>query len=50
MSEVLLYRTLRGGGARQTQGPLMYRGTSFIRNRTHLGPYSRPMPMVLGRS
>ena len=25
----------------------MYRGTSLIRNRTHLGPYSRPLPGAL---
>ena len=25
-----------------------YRGTSLIRKRTLLGPYSRPMPRVLG--
>ena len=24
-----------------------YRGTSLIRNRPHLGPYSRPMPRAL---
>ena len=29
---------------------LPYRGTSLIRNRTHLGPYSRTMHMVLRRS
>ena len=33
-----------------TQGPPMYRGTSLIRNRLPLGPYSRPMPRVLWRS
>ena len=27
-----------------------YRGTSLIRNSTPLGPYSRPMPRVLGGS
>jgi hypothetical protein len=27
-----------------------YRGTLLIRIRTHLGPYSRPMPVVLRRS
>ena len=27
-----------------------YRGTSFIRNNTLLGPYSRTMPMILRRS
>ena len=27
---------------------LQYRGTSLIRKRTPLGPYSRPMPRVLG--
>ena len=26
------------------------RGTSLIRKRNLIGPYSRPMPMVLGRS
>ena len=25
-----------------------YRGTSLVRNRTHLGPYSRTMPLALG--
>jgi len=25
----------------------VHRGTSLIRNRTHLGPYSRPMPRAL---
>jgi hypothetical protein len=24
-----------------------YRGTLLIRNRTHLGPYSRPMPRAI---
>ena len=27
-----------------------YRGTSLIRKGTHLGPYCRPMPRVLGGS
>ena len=35
-------------------GPLTnrgyYRGTSLIRDHTHLGHYSRTMPMVLRRS
>jgi len=31
-----------GGGGRQ------YRGTSLIRNHPPLGPYSRPMPRVVG--
>ena len=29
---------------------LVYRGTSLIRKRTPLGPYSRPMPRFLGGS
>ena len=28
--------------------PVSYRGTSLIRKRTALGPYSRTMPRVLG--
>jgi len=30
-----------------TQDTAGYRGTSLIRNRTLLGPYSRTMPMAL---
>jgi len=33
-----------------TRPGAMYRGTSLIRKRTPLGPYSRPMPRVLGGS
>ena len=28
----------------------MYRGTSLIRNRRSIGPYSRPIPRALGWS
>ena len=28
-------------------GVLLYTGTSLTRNRTHLGPYSRPVPRAL---
>ena len=28
----------------------LYRGTSLIRTRNHLGPYRRTMPRVLGGS
>ena len=63
MSEVPLY--IRGGrvgtGLRRSYasclliGPysraiFTYRGTSLVRKRTPLGPYSRPMPRVLGGS
>jgi hypothetical protein len=27
-----------------------YRGTSLTKKRTHLGPYRRPMPRVIGGS
>jgi len=33
--------------ARAVRGPV-YKGTSLIRKRTFLGPYSRPKPVVLG--
>ena len=32
---------------RPTRMRQRYRGTSLIRNRTHLGTYSRTMPMAL---
>ena len=36
--------------APRQHGPERYRGTSFIRNRHPVGPYSRTMPRVLGGS
>ena len=29
---------------------ILYRGTSFTKQRTPIGPYLRPMPRVLGES
>jgi len=45
------YRKPQTGAGRQMAGGqtmLHYRGTSLIRNRRHLGPYSRTMPRALG--
>ena len=47
VSEVPLYqlgRSVQDGGFRRK---MEYRGTSLLRSRTPLGPYSRPMPKVL---
>ena len=38
------------GCTHQDSGDKVYRGTSLIRNRAPPGPYSRPMPRVLGGS
>jgi hypothetical protein len=35
---------------RTARDQVIYRGTSLIRNRTPLGPYSRAMPRALWRS
>ena len=39
-------------GERPLQSPRLNhcRGTSLIRRRTHIGPYRRPLPRVLGGS
>jgi len=39
--------TRLNGAERRVSGWGVYRGTSLIRNRPTLGPYSRPMPVAL---
>ena len=39
-----------GGNVQENALNHAYRGTSLIRKRLTLGPYSRPMPRVLGES
>ena len=46
MSEVALYHVSAHVTCRKP--PCPYMGTSLTRNRTHLGPYRRPVPRVLG--
>ena len=46
MSEVPLY-SVSGGVTNADVTPIEYRGTSLIRNRYPLGPYSRTMPRAL---